>query len=544
MKLLDVLASGVRGAENGSVDILVRGTSTRAQVFTDYDGSGAQTPAQALTLDANGGAIWYVNQAVTCRAYSSTGAVVRQFTAFEAATDVEVRSQSFTGQDYTTGASAAGNPTLLSTVLDLWKTSAGAIDWKVLLAGASVNIQNAFGPIAGPLFFNVKDPAYGAKGDGVTDDRAAVQAACTAAAAVGGWVAFPASTSSYLIGAPGITCAGVAGFIGPKGAVIACTTASVQVITISAVSNGKFQVFGLTWSFSDTTIKWIAQSAGDLSLYDTTVTYPQPAAQPANGYVITMSGGADAVTIVNSTLTMGVMSTPVSQSAPVVAKTVAFLYAEFNLAANGATGNWWAVQATDGIIAGCDFTATNGVAGYINEATSTQALTVVGCDFATPSAGTLAAAIFVGSATPVVFEFGNTVAVGTPMFRFASTPTSDVSRQWPRAMTTESTEFFVQSDAASIDLSTAFLEQVYGIYRLRRTTATNQTITLPTPRWGGQELVLEIVNDSAGTPTETLTTVKGLASIAPTPGQRELIWVKAMLVSGAFVWAMPGVAWT
>jgi hypothetical protein len=44
------------------------------------------------------------------------------------------------------------------------------------------------------LVYNVRDPAYGAKGDGTTDDTAAVAAAITAATATGGTVYFPRGT--------------------------------------------------------------------------------------------------------------------------------------------------------------------------------------------------------------------------------------------------------------------------------------------------------------------------------------------------------------
>src|SRR5262252_9133509 len=48
-----------------------------------------------------------------------------------------------------------------------------------------------------PTSINVKNSIYGAKGDGVTDDTAAIQAALNAIPANGGTVYFP--TGSYLI---------------------------------------------------------------------------------------------------------------------------------------------------------------------------------------------------------------------------------------------------------------------------------------------------------------------------------------------------------
>src|SRR5258708_5906149 len=69
----------------------------------------------------------------------------------------------------------------------------------VLNAYLSVAL-NADGSIRN-LFYNVKDPAYGAKGDGTTDDTAAIQAAITAAQnAGGGFVLLPPST--YIISSP------------------------------------------------------------------------------------------------------------------------------------------------------------------------------------------------------------------------------------------------------------------------------------------------------------------------------------------------------
>src|SRR5687768_16398480 len=61
----------------------------------------------------------------------------------------------------------------------------------------------------GGQVFNVTNPAYGAKGDGVTDDTSAINAAI-AAAGVAGTLLFPAGT--YRISAP-ITYSGRGGIL-------------------------------------------------------------------------------------------------------------------------------------------------------------------------------------------------------------------------------------------------------------------------------------------------------------------------------------------
>jgi parallel beta-helix repeat protein len=67
-------------------------------------------------------------------------------------------------------------------------------------ASAKVEVQNACAPApASPLSVSVKDVTFGAKGDGKTDDTAAIQKAVNAVAGTGGTVFIPGGT--YLVNA-------------------------------------------------------------------------------------------------------------------------------------------------------------------------------------------------------------------------------------------------------------------------------------------------------------------------------------------------------
>jgi polygalacturonase len=66
-------------------------------------------------------------------------------------------------------------------------------------------VNDNFLAVSGAMF-NVKDPAYGAVGDGVTDDTAAIQAAINAIDAAGGGVLyFPKGTYKKLRSSASIT---------------------------------------------------------------------------------------------------------------------------------------------------------------------------------------------------------------------------------------------------------------------------------------------------------------------------------------------------
>jgi len=194
MHLISALVAGIAGAANGTAELYTRGTSTRATYYTDFEGNSANSSGADVDLDANGGATIYVNSTVTVVVKDSDGETVRTFTDGVTASSIEVISDSFTGTDYDDASSGVNKPITLDAVLNKWDDSAGADDWQVNLSGTDMNIDTALGGIYG-MFYNVKDPVYGAEGDGSTDDTASIQAAIDAAtAANGGTIFFPPGT--------------------------------------------------------------------------------------------------------------------------------------------------------------------------------------------------------------------------------------------------------------------------------------------------------------------------------------------------------------
>jgi len=188
MHLVASLVGGVRGAENGSVSFLLRGTTTVSTYYSDFEAT-QQFPGASVPLDSNGSLVAYVAALVDVLVYDSLGVLVREFVAGAEDAAIEVISPSFTGVDYTSGATGTQKPTNLEKVLDSWFTSAGAPDFKVLFNGVATSLQLAFST----TFFNVRN--YGAVGNGVADDGAAISSAQAAAtAAGGGTVFFPPGT--------------------------------------------------------------------------------------------------------------------------------------------------------------------------------------------------------------------------------------------------------------------------------------------------------------------------------------------------------------
>jgi hypothetical protein len=245
MHCIEALAAGIRGAENGYVDVFRRGTSTRITWYTNFEGTGFG--ATQVTLDANGGATLFVNELAELYVYSSAGALVRRFVAGANATAVEVRSDSFTGVDYTTGQSAVNKPTTVAAILDLWNNSAGTSDFNVLVDGSAKTIKSA---LAGSsLYYNVKDSAYGAVGDAATDDTSAIQAAINAAASNGGTVFFPQGNYRHTAALSVPSNVNLLG-VGTLGTTLRLDHATENSITISTAGGTFFTSISGMWIFA------------------------------------------------------------------------------------------------------------------------------------------------------------------------------------------------------------------------------------------------------------------------------------------------------
>jgi hypothetical protein len=247
--LVQFLASGVNGAANGTATFVLRGTASSAAsvLWSDFEQT-SQPGTNIITLDANGAAEVYTTAYCDVTLKTSAGSALRTVTFGNSATTTEVVSDSFTGTDYSGSPTAVSEPITLAAVLDKWNNSAGStgIDWKVDINGVGTNLSTAFAALAG-LFFNVKDPAYGAVGDGVTDDTTAIGLAITAAAAAGGGIVFfPASTTSYKfttlsISAANITLMGV----GPSASVLSSASTSALISFTNNTSTGWKRIIGL-----------------------------------------------------------------------------------------------------------------------------------------------------------------------------------------------------------------------------------------------------------------------------------------------------------
>lgn len=533
MHLIAPLAAGIRGAEDGSVDVYVRDSATRAKYYTSFEGDGGVVPTASLALDENGGVTIYVNQVVDCVVKSADGATVRSFTDGQASANVEVRSQSFTGTDYDDGASAASNPVDLSTVFDRWKTSAGTIDWDVLVGGSSKTLQSAIGAFSG-LFFNVKDSAYGAAGNGTADDASAISAAITAATAAGGIVFFPPGT--YRL-ASALVPGGRVSFLGcgPGASIITIDHATANAFTYSTATTtpGQFiRGLRITAAQANTGNHIDVSSAVVVVLV---VEDCYIGGTNTNGKGIKLANAGTLVDVNDCTLEVAGNASNHASSTTATASFNSCLFVF------PATFNSQALSfGAGGRVAFCSFlngavTAGTFIDVYFSS-TPTYGAVVFGCLFPNAGGATVTGISSVGiRAWEAGCAFGTTVALSA-----MGVGASAASHEGAASQARDVRRYYVASDAGTLEID----PNLYGLLEVERTTNGNQALTLTTPTQSGLYAVLVYNNDQGaggGTITWTGAVQPAAATFAVNANKVTYHWLTSVETKqGNMYWAQYG----
>lgn len=411
MHLVNPLAAGVWVAGIGTAILNKRGTATRANYYKDFEASQVYT-AQPIALDSSGSVVVYVNELVDVLVYASDGTLVREFVAGDSDNAVEVISPSFTGISYSDGSSGINKPVTLGSILDLWTTSAGAPDFKVIPSGTSTPVTIAVATSAlASLFFNVK--SYGAIGNGVADDGAAVQAAFTAASLApnsGGTVFFPPGTYRSTIG---LSFSGGSKMLGAGGAASRLMFDSASAgLTINATAD--LATLDSMYISCQTT----GNAATLIAIGTTGRTHMQDCtfggSNQVLGKLLTLCPGATGETTVHRCqFTSNGIGVAQFQVQALIAQAARFVDCDFiNKQANAITH----ISATDGFsIRGCRFSADSASAlatnyiSYTAAGAVSQACEIIGNFFSSANAGVVPVAIANADAVPSrdVIEYGN-----------------------------------------------------------------------------------------------------------------------------------------
>jgi hypothetical protein len=495
VNLLAPLAAGFADAPSGSVDIYVRGTSTRASYFATFEGNNQVTPSASIPLDSNGRLLAYVNVLVDCVVKDTTGTIRCGFTAGETASTVEVRSASFTGTDYTTGVSALSNPNDLETILDKWTTSAGKPDWNVLSGGLSLTIQAALASVAG-LFYNVK--TYGAAGDGVADDTSAIAAAITAAGS--GIVFFPSGTyrtTSALTVPGGTSLLGT----GTASSSISIDHASANLLTLSANATAVHSIVGLKLTATQANSGIIVNvgAANHVSIRDCYL-----GGSLAQGVLVKTNDAAANVAVTWTTMQMGAagmaqailctLGSVIMVGGDVVAPSGAFNTDIFTC--NGTTIRLVGVRV--------DCSPMSSGAGF-GLRTTTSAV-VCGCTFINQAGGTVTA-IVPPAAGSGLLEQGN--VFGSSMTAFSGSSSYSASAGLRNGALLLSREFRVRTYAQDADFT---IDSSVNYVQIIRAANTAQTVTLPLAPRPGMVVNVLIYNGTGGAFTNTNIVFNGASS--------------------------------
>lgn len=542
MQLVECLSGGVNGAGNGFARLYAYGTSARVAYYADFNGTAHASSGADLTLDSNGGSVVYVNQLTDIYVYDSAGNLVRSFTEGESAPATEVISASFTGTNRTTGVSGTSLPTTLQSVMDLWTTTNGAPDWKVLFGGVATSIQAAVAGVAG-LFFNVKDPTYGAVADGVADDTTAIQNCINAAGVVKGIVFFPAGTyriTSALNVLLGVSMWGVGGGGSSGGTKIAIDHATNNTLSYNpvAITNAIQELRNITLDAlqanSGNVINMGASQGTDLRVYNCAL---------GNGGL----NNGDLVSVGNifHVLTMeGCYFRLAGSSQKGIAGDVNSITLRLSRCRfqPPATYNGTIVISRQAIVSGCTFDTSGVSAGTLtvlnpngNGAGTGPRWAITGNEFIASGGATCTAiSITNGNETnTAVSEAGNIFKGSWSSVYSGFTANSNIPAI--QAVTRESLGFNVTSNAASLDVKA----DQYGYTSLTRTTTANQTLTANVGH-GGATWTLIFFNNGGGA-SGVITFGTGFDVNTPTitglaNGKIATYHFRAVYVNGAAAW--------
>lgn len=522
MQLIHALASGVVGAENGSVRIYRRGTSTRATIYSDFEASTADSSGADIALDATGGAVVYVNELVQVQIYDELGELVRDFVAGGGAYAIEAISPAFTGTDYDSGATGASKPTTVGAILDLWLASSGAIDWKVLFSGAAANLQDALGSIFG-LFYNVKSPEFGAVGDGSEDDVAAWQAAHDAAAAAGGGVVV-APPGIYNISTQLTWKTGVHLLCIPDSVMLRQTTAATVCLSISdSVANATLSAGMPTYVLGCAFDSTVTNSATQLTIAHSTVdeviveSCKFLCSAFATGAGIVMANTAGRVQVRNSNFVARAAVKLIYDTRASASTRALWVHGcDFSSWAGNAYGT--SMVQSDGAelrVTGTKFyyqsTSGNTFAIYMTD--TDNPLIVDDCHFLSGVSGDTAYAVQLAANVRAFVGEGNAFRPGINLYYQAAA--TDIAAEGISSL------YLRREGNGSTTGVTATVTDYYETFFISSTNVAAPTVTLPKALFYGQKLFLIVQNNSAanwGATTVALAAPAGTGVLYDTSG--------------------------
>lgn len=482
MNLISTLNSGIAAAANGWAEVYIRGTSTRATVYFDFEASTSDSSGDNIDLDAYGAVEVYVNQLVDVVAKSPDGTIIRSWTDGYSSPNVEVISPAFTGADYVSGAIAVNEPTTLQSVLDRWLDSAGAPDWEVDIGGTDTPLDEAFGSLTG-LVFNVKSPAYGAVGDGVVNDQSAIQAALAdAVAAGGGTVFFPKGT--YLI-STAIEWSHLVNILGVgAGQSVLTTNSGINARHITWTS-GSAQSQPLTiqgMAFSATQVNTGSQLYCNVAVNLLVQNCWFGASTNCTGILTNIAGANSKATFRNCRWNVGSAS-----YAATTANTAYAAYQRCFFATTGTSGpsDMLRVQGASDVVHACvfDFTSVTAPGSQVAiQQANTGGLSVVGCSFV-PLAQTF---------TTCIGLVGGFVNVSDNDFSF-QTPST-----WYTLGANLTVGSYLQPSSSSSSNTTAATIPLGSEFHAHSSNTTAPTFTVPRGPYVGFRMAMTLFNASGG----------------------------------------------